>query len=124
LQAETFCNSIMDRLISECRQFICKANVFVAVNERILDVVFTQTPKNSQLRHVLLDNYVMNAEIDGGPKNLELLGIREFYYQLANHYLASMDDEDDIVQVWRKDPCTYHTHWGKPEGYSCTSKVK
>lgn len=86
--------------------------------------------KHSPIVRLLLDNHCGNVDVMELQEYMEKHSkitspdLKEFTNMLTVREIRRLKDEQEgkpkPVFPWKKDPCVYHKHAEKPEGYSCT----
>jgi hypothetical protein len=119
LQAQEFCNHIIDVLIGKCKistKMLCS-------DDKAVEYVWTHTPKSSTLRRLILDNFATDIILDFEAIAKPSAAAQEFYYELSKVAIMAWRTKTTLVDVWEKDPCVYHKHADQPEGYSCSKQT-
>ncbi|PVH75311.1 hypothetical protein DL98DRAFT_536712 [Cadophora sp. DSE1049] len=88
-----------------------------------LEYLYTSTSSGSALRTMLMDHIMKGANTSPMLKQLgEMSASRreEFLQELSATYITMVRERKEAKFPWERDECVYHTHPGKPIGYSCT----
>lgn len=119
--AETFRNAVMDIIVTKCRESSEK-NIVAGSTAESIRYVFTHTPSTSLLRLVLVENFFSTCDDKVPAREFPDEGIAEFYYRLAMLGIKVFNSDEEMVEVWERDPCYFHQHQDQPEGYTCTGE--
>lgn len=131
LQAERFCNAIMDRLLDSAQAMSLKPNAKTVFCGQLSHIayVYAYTSQNSPLRRFFLTNFFSRIkegyfwekkDVTKAPATVEFL--RELAI-VAIESLNSRSARPARAEYypWIKPQCTFHTHRGQPEGYDCNT---
>jgi hypothetical protein len=119
LLAEEFQNSVMDLLIAKCQISFKSFKVCTGLDPRSVSYVTFNIPADSLLRRMLYDYWV---ELLGHENTMKDEIPKEFYHQLFIYVIVAYGQGRKLEAPWRKDRCSYHSHRGQPDQYSCTKK--
>jgi hypothetical protein len=130
LRAHNFQNSIMDSLIAICKKVADDFNK-VGLSDSEISYIYSKTAEGCSLRRLMVDNFVDGADSCGMDATVDLSlengvshvpGLIEWYFDICKRSLAVLGNDGRRVFVWETDPCLYHLHPDKPEGYSCKNQ--
>jgi hypothetical protein len=118
LQAQEFCNYIVDVLIGKCNT----STKMLCSSDEAVEYVWTHTPRSSTLRRLILDNFAADIILDFDAIARPSAAAQEFYFELSKVAITAWRTKSVLLDVWKKDPCLYHKHADHPEGYAYTGK--
>jgi hypothetical protein len=133
LRAHNFQNSIMDNLNAICEKFYNEFDRVGAFHSEI-SYIYSKTSEGCSLRRLMVDSFVDGID----PCTMDVTkclclkdgisrvpGLFEYYFEICKRSLTILHDDEPYVRVlaWEKDPCVYHLHPNKAEGYSCTRQL-
>jgi len=127
LQADRFCNSVIDILIEHCKNtWQDPSGVDIEVpgssNEEV-SYVFKNTTDNSPLRRIILHIFInAGPNVDLNLLERDMPGVPDFYRELAVLATAAYNGKK-VIFPWQRDSCNYHKHKDQPKAYSCNSIV-
>ena len=127
LQVHTFQNDVADALVDNkyrTTQAFDK-NTCTTISEsgpRGIKRIWENTLPGSPLRNILLDEMMTSWGLDSPPLSFEpyFPCYTEYFYELSRRAIKLAREKTRPVFPWKKDPCVYHIHSGKPQDYSCT----
>jgi len=125
LQAEGFCNMVMDLFIAKAKSINNGFHNLYGTGFANIEHIWTATTACSPLRRMMLDLHIAGdaqfGEDDGDGYSLTL---QTFYHDLAVAAIRAYHDYDETVGgiqfPWDGDVCRYHAHKGRPAKFSCT----
>lgn len=127
LDAPIFRNTVMDQIFTMSKMYLNTYGEYAGYYTADIKLVWMEeTTENSPLRQIILDQLI-SGSTDLGPWLDNLVGtpaedVVDFLKDLAYAGIMAARDPDHAGDFLDRDPCLYHDHPGKPEGYSCTSK--
>ena len=130
LRAYNFQNSIMNSLIAICEKDF-KDFKDAGLSHSEISYVYSKTSEGCSLRRLMVDSFVAGADSCGMDATVDLSlengvshvpGLIEWYFDIWKRSLAVLGNDGRRVFVWERDPCLYHLHPDKPEGYSCKNQ--
>lgn len=128
LQAERFCNAVMDKLTSQTKLAQELSSHFVyAANFGGMLYVFASTKPGSPLRKFVVANVFSSCELNDLFKDMERNEAgAEFAMEMAQLAFDAIKNgcTPSSFSPLNVPACSFHVHRGRSEGYDCSASSR
>jgi hypothetical protein len=122
LQVYEFKNKIMDLLLENMKLTTREVMAINCSSESVLQMIYDRTAVGSPLRRYVIDgSYYLNGR-NAVEQCIGKLESNLGFTSEIQTFLLNTGESEKLLPPYRRDPCNYHDHGDKEDGFKCAPR--